>query len=227
MLGVLLQRPRHRIEIVNDLDSRIAAWWRAVRDHPDELARMIAATPWSREIYCEALGEVDAADDPVRVGWAVHTILMQSIRSSLNSGPSEWVRKVRGAWNSVASAEVDRLAERLANVQLDQCDAADLITRLAGEGDALLYVDPPYRDRDREYGIDFDYDGSQDRLADALLSCQGRVAVSGYGDEWDRLGWERHTKEVPLTFGDGRTTEGHTRVEVLWCNYEQPQGSLF
>ena len=41
MLGILLQRAPAKLEIVNDLNRRIVNWWRVVRDHPDELARMM------------------------------------------------------------------------------------------------------------------------------------------------------------------------------------------
>lgn len=45
---------------------------------------------------------------------------------------------------------------------------------------------------------------------------QGRVAVSGYGDEWDCLGWRRVEKE-----GLVRRPNQTARkvVEVLWMNY--------
>jgi len=52
--GALLQRERARVEIVNDLDGDIACFWRVLRDHPNELAHKIIATPPSREIHREA-----------------------------------------------------------------------------------------------------------------------------------------------------------------------------
>lgn len=55
-LAVLFARPRVQREIVNDLDGRVMAFWRALRDHPGELAEVVAATPYSRQEweFCRA-----------------------------------------------------------------------------------------------------------------------------------------------------------------------------
>ena len=37
MLGVLLQREKSRIELVNDRDGMISAFWECIRDYPDKL----------------------------------------------------------------------------------------------------------------------------------------------------------------------------------------------
>ena len=41
MLGVMLQRPKHRREIANDLDGDLVNWWRAVRDYPEATRRPV------------------------------------------------------------------------------------------------------------------------------------------------------------------------------------------
>ena len=55
MLGVLLQRPRTAQEVVNDLDGRVVAFWRAVRDHADVLDARVRATPWAETEYSWAV----------------------------------------------------------------------------------------------------------------------------------------------------------------------------
>ena len=58
----------------------------------------------------------------------------------------------------------------------------------------------------------------------------GRVAISGYGDMYDDLGWERHEYDC-LVRGAGRSshkTVGTERTEVLWTNYvSTAQQTLF
>ena len=50
MLGILLNRPKSKIEIVNDLNGDIVSFWRAVRDYPEELERMCVGSVHSRMI---------------------------------------------------------------------------------------------------------------------------------------------------------------------------------
>ena len=54
-----------------------------------------------------------------------------------------------------------------------------------------------------------------DRLADLLMAQRGAVGVSGYGDEWDRLGWRRVTRPALRRQINGG---GEARMEVLWLN---------
>ena len=53
-------------EALNDSDGTIVRFWRALRDHPEELAAAIAATPYSREEWrvaldCDVAGDIEAA----------------------------------------------------------------------------------------------------------------------------------------------------------------------
>ena len=67
-------------------------------------------------------------------------------------------------------------------------------------------------------------------MTDLLLVQQGQVAISGYGQEWDHLGWTRSEKESRFVF-NGETSISESRVEVLWMNYdindEKSIGGLF
>lgn len=66
MLGILLQRPPARREIVNDLDGDIINWWRVVRDHCEELGRLLDFSPaWSVDLYEETVRNL-SHPDPVR-----------------------------------------------------------------------------------------------------------------------------------------------------------------
>ena len=63
-----------------------------------------------------------------------------------------------------------------------------------------------------------------DALTEALLAQRGRVAVSGYGDEWDHLGWQRHERTGHMR--DHRPGSYTVRTEVVWTSYDPPQASL-
>ena len=102
-----------------------------------------------------------------------------------------------------------------------------MLERTAKMADTMIYCDPPYVSRPKTtivYGkgkmpIDVD------RISELLLAQKGKVAISGYDDEWDHLGWmcsEYSTEHFGVATGD-RTP----RLEKLWTNYNaEPQLGL-
>lgn len=49
--AVFFKKPPSRIETINDLDGEIVNLFRCIRSRPEELARTVALTPYSREEY--------------------------------------------------------------------------------------------------------------------------------------------------------------------------------
>ena len=79
----------------------------------------------------------------------------------------------------------------------------------------MLYIDPPYRTADlRPYKCSVNF-----RLLDEILMTTPQdvyVAISGYGTDYDFLGWRRVERiEKIATASKVRGT----RKEVLWMNY--------
>ena len=232
MLGVLLQRSKVSLEVVNDTNDRLVNWWRCLRDRPDELLRLVALTPYSRSEFGQAVENVDNADlSPVVRAAHFTTVLRQSIRSSDNVSGSSWRRWL--AYDPAASGppigHTDRLVDRLAavaarvhTVQIERIDAVALLERIADNQRAVVYCDPPYPTANQtlyQRSVDFG------ALADVLKAQQGRVAVSGYGAEWDCLGWRRVERVTHrLTPGVAKPYE---RTEVLWMNYVEQGQRLF
>jgi DNA adenine methylase len=52
--AVLLNRPSSGVETYNDLDGEVVNFFKVLRDNPDELQRVIALTPFSREDFAIA-----------------------------------------------------------------------------------------------------------------------------------------------------------------------------
>ena len=228
MLGVLLSRPPAPNELANDVNGWVVSWWRAVRDHPDEFGRLIAATPRSRALFDEAAERVHAgpcSGNLLRDALTLHVCVDQSLTHGPAPSPGDWAAKFacsRGTHglNSWLAGRVPALAARLRGVQLECRDACAILERTRRTARALIYVDPPYRSATTApYGeaarrIDWG------RLADLLAAQPGRVAVSGYGGEWDALGW--HRSELTVTFrpiGAQAGTPHRPRREVLWTNF--------
>ena len=122
--------------------------------------------------------------------------------------------------------DIVRLHNRIRRVQLECVDACALLDRLTKQDHALIYVDPPYRSSDlRPYRYLPDWD----RLTEVLRLQRGKVAISGYGTEWDHLGWESAERKSFVRIYNNSTQISHTKpsVEKLWMNYDPPQEGLF
>ena len=228
MLGVLLSRPRHKMEIVNDIDGRLVNWWRCVRDEPDEMTRLLALTPHSRDEFNAAWGRLRAAPDATGVRAALDFSI--AIAQNITSGSARGQWAARYAVDQSVSflslaQKIKALAERMSEVQIENRPAEELLVRASDKEDALFYIDPPYR-----YAMDPSdtysrYSYSRDDMTDALSGLRGKAAISGYEDEWDHLAWQRHEFATHANSVGGKN-RAVGRTEVLWTNYEPPQRRL-
>ena len=222
MLGVLLQRPKSAFEIVNDLDGMVVNWWRCVRDEPDEMTRLLTMTPNSRDEFYRARDSVAAGGTGIRKALDFTICVMQGMAHAPSGGWGQHYQP-RGAlaWRRGLDERIAALADRMRDVAIENRPAEELIERLATIQEAVVYVDPPYPTATHGmYGADI---VDRDRLAEGLKAMVGRAAVSGYNDEWDHLGWERHERAT-VRVSPGKT--GEKRVEVLWTNYTPPSRLL-
>ena len=115
MLGILLQRPPMRQEIINDLDGDVVNWWLCVRDHADEFARGLALTPKSRVLHDAARRAPPASGAEADVARAVQFTMLVQCAVVVDSAfvlykaalglPSDWRRGL--------DARLVRLAERM------------------------------------------------------------------------------------------------------------------
>ena len=232
MLGVLLSRPKTNTEIVNDTNGDLVNWWKCVRDHGEELARLVALTPWSREVFSDARSKLKSSDPLIRA-LAFHVICEQSLAHAPGRcSPGDWGVNLAHTHNILSKwtgEEFRSLALRVARVQIENRCALELLDRTSKIKESLIYCDPPYKFSDMTPYGKFELD--RNSLKAILLTQKGRVAISGYGDEWDCLGWTRsELKSFHAPFGGSASAagaKGSKRVEVLWTNFEPSQGRLF
>jgi DNA adenine methylase len=230
--AVLFAKPRARLETVNDLDGRVCALFRALRDRAPDLAEAVFWTPWSREEY-RAVGEADRTGDDVEDArrWLVrcwqshgtHLDRRNGWRWASGKGDDGGTRDYAGEWARLP----DRLlaaAARLRGVQVECAPALEVIARHA-VGDCLIYADPPYplsERADRYYRHEMTDDDHR-ALLDALDAHPGPVVLSGYACPLydDRLGhWQR--EEIAATAEGGRA-----RTEIVWRNARAARPRLF
>lgn len=223
-LAVLLRKPPHKIEVVNDLDNRLVNFWRVLRDKPEQLQHALTYTPYARAEFEHVIKVIDEPCDDVEFARRVFVILRQSRKRSTSATPG----KFRGSGGSRGPGHtfvlsVDNLgeyADRLRPVVIENIDAIELIRRW-DKPDTIMYLDPPYVGEtrtERDYtvenaGVEFHYE-----LVAAVRDTKARVILSGYDHSaYSSLSdWNRN---------DSRRTTGSTSAETryatetLWTNF--------
>ena len=198
-------------------------WWTCVRDHAEELGRLIYWSPKARASWEWAQRAVDDEGESCcrrALAFTMLTYYSFGIEGRFIAAKSG-MTPVAMPWHSGFDTRITALAGRIRAVVLESVDAVDLLQRFTTYPDSIIYCDPPYAGT-QSYAHDVD----RGALTDALRAQQGRVAVSGYEGEWDHLGWEPHRRKINAYIGTFHKKGG--RVEVLWTNYTPPaeQGTM-
>ena len=234
MLGVLLARPKTKLEIVNDLDSNIANWWEVVREQPEELAWYIHNTTNCRQTFMKCFKGLKAGefrDDKLKWAWATYVSINYNVAHG--TGVGGWAAHYTGGTGSkgkkLFAKYVQPMSDRLRHVMIECRDALVILERVIDVENAVVYCDPPYFTADTTaYSMDAE-SLDLDKMKELFLAQKGKVAISGYGEEWDCLGWERHewkTRAYPLSDLEYHKKQDWSRVEVLWCNYKVGDSQL-
>ena len=223
MGGVMGSRAPVKYEIFNDIDPRVINWWKQLRTYPEEFAWHVQCCPHSRKLHKWANQAMDdmsisAFDRAV----AFHVIALQSVSQNTARKLPQWSRTLNSGTGSMGrwrSERVAPLAERFSKVKLECGTAEKLLERIAGSETVVIYVDPPYYSANTSAYRFNNQDVSA--LTNLLLSQKGKVAISGYGNEWESLGWNRYELEVVTGVAHRKKgVKATARTEVLWTNYD-------
>ena len=220
--GVFFNKPKARVETINDMDNDVVNFFRICRDRPNELAEALRLTPWARE---EREGSYEHTEDEFERARRFAVKCWQTFGSfrdrnrgwrhstgkTSNGGPDNpklWARLPRA---------VVEVSERLLTAQIENRPALDVIERYNGAG-VLIYADPPYlHDTRTANGYAYRHEMStadHEMLLAALRVHRGMVLLSGYDHELynDVLrGWFKRTL-------DTTAERGVQRTECLWIN---------
>lgn len=228
--AVLLQKPRSRVEIYNDLDGEIVNLFRVVRDDAmrAQLIDALNATPYARAEF-EAAWNV--ADEPIERARRL-CVRAQMGFGALGStrplhspigfaadiwsdGPGQWLRY---------PARLAAVGARLSGTMIEHMPAVELIAKYDAPG-VLFYIDPPYlpevrnsvsRGLGRDYRCEMSAFEHADLLA-MLANLRGMAVVSGYASGmYDRalVGWARFTRSTRAAGQVGTVA----REEVVWIS---------
>jgi DNA adenine methylase len=227
--AVLLNREPSPVETYNDVDGDVVNFFKILREQPEELARAIALTPFSREEFHFAIVDSGVGIRPLERARRFY-IRARQTRTGLAQTATlgRWANcknTSRGGMSGVVSrwmggiAALPEIGSRLLRVQIENRPALDVI-RLYDSSKTFFYCDPPYlhdtRGDKKAYGFEMD-EGEHIELAAALHRCKGKVALSGYRNRlMDRLykGWRRFDAPLKHCHSIKRP-----RQECLWMNY--------
>ena len=229
-LAVLLNKPRSRLEICNDLDEDVVNFFRVLREREAELIRSIRWTPFA---HAEQKLAYEPTDDPLERARRFYVRSHMTIsgptaqwnsgfrrQKKFSRGRNGYSRMKPAALSFMETEHLYQIAERLRGVTIEEADALEVIQRYDNDR-ALFYVDPPYVAATRKRWADSAYrhemtDEQHRKLAEVLHGCKGMVALSGYdGPLYQELfgDWRRLERQART---NGNTAE--TVTESLWLN---------
>lgn len=220
--AVLFNKPKSNIETINDLDNNVVNLFECIKENPEKLAAMIYMTPYAREVYEKAYGEIPKDRFEAALNFYIRLNMGHGFRTS--GERVGWKNDVHGRERSYASQDwcnlpkkIMQAAERLRSVQIENRPAVELIKRFNFEN-VLIYCDPPYMLKTRygkQYRCEMN-DKEHEELLKVLLQHRGTVLISGYDTELyqDMLCKWVHRENISYSQVCSR------KREMLWMNFE-------
>jgi len=225
--SVLLRKERSKIEVYNDLDGEIVNLFQVVREHGEELSRLVYLTPYSRSEFIKAFEPSDNHIEQARrtlvrsfLGWGsgyISNSENDKCAKPHNGFSIDYRVKDRGTRNYVwlkVPGTILSVIERLRGVIIEAVDYKNVIAK-NDTNNTLFYVDPPYLSDVRDSGNDYRHEFSEENhkeLASVLNNVKGSVIISGYNSKlYKKLYQKWETKSIE-TYTAGNTK----RTELIW-----------
>ena len=227
--AVFFRKAPSDIETINDLDYDVVNLFQCIREDSGKLARLVMATPYSRQMYDDSF-KPDKIAETLAGGDGFHEACRFLVKCWMGHGfrtngyKVGWKSDVQGRERMYALWDWYRLpgwiieiAERLRTVQIECSQALDLIHKYDYEN-VFMYLDPPYllETRNREQYKHEMSDDEHEKMLQKALTSKAKIMISGYDSEMydDMLsGWCRKEFRAHAEMGRRRT-------EVVWMNYE-------
>ena len=226
--GVLLRKPRSRVEVYNDLDSQVFNYFKVLRDSKLrlELAALVELTPFSREEFDLTY---ERCSDPVEQARRFVTrCYFGHGTCSIDPNDSNGFRScdIRAGksyareWTGIPAAII-AAGERLQGVTIENLDFRKLIPKF-DDASTVFFVDPPYPMSTRAAGgkgyVHEMTDSDHRQLAWILKNVKAKVLITSYPNAlYDLLyaDWRREEKKATANGQVGSVS----RVEYMWMNF--------
>ena len=225
--AVLFNKAPSAIETVNDMDGDIVNFFTVLRKQPDRLAEAVMLTPYARDVFDDAHSNygTDSFDRAYR--FAIRQAMGHGFKTYQKTGFKIDVcgrekSYALAMWNKMPQSIIEA-ANRLKGVQIENQPALDVIRKFNHEN-CLIYADPPYllsTRRCKQYKCEMTEQDHLD-LLEALKAHKGMVILSGYHSEM----YDRELKGWAVVEQVSYNQNSDKRTEVLWCNFDLPQGLI-
>ena len=229
--AVLLSKEPAPVEIVNDLNEQLIAFYRTLRNPSTRYALIDALTytPYARKELEQALEDDPSLDDVERA----RRFMVRTNQRYVGGTGRNWVLTMKGSsghsnatkWNNYRT-RLNVVAERLQNVQIECKDALEVLTKVwsSHDDEIAVYADPPYPAATRS-GSKYEEEVSDQHhhdLLDILKRLEGPVVLSTYENDLYRealepAGWTGVSRKVKASSTSSTGSTAH-RTEVLWVN---------
>lgn len=210
------------VEVVNDLDSFVANFYKVCKTDFEPLKALVDATVFGRESHDEAatIRQRPAFFSPVQRAWAFFVLANCSLYSILDNScnaPGKDAKASNTFYRKVERFDAS-FCERFRNVFVEQRDAIYVLCKNDAP-DTFAFVDPPYFNADMGH-----YGGYTEADFEALLlalgGLVGKFMLTSYPSPLleaytERFGWRFVRKEMSLSAG----AKGKKKVEFVTMNY--------
>jgi len=226
-LAVTLNYDGNIIKTANEINSNITNFFEVLRNHEEELIRLLELTPCSKEEYNRCW---ESHPNKIEAARRFYVRLRQSFfslgasrknkgwhmaKTQVNCAGGETVSK----WNNALPKLNIVASEIRKNIQITNYDFLECIERI-DFNEAFFYCDPPYPYETRSSKNDYAYEFTNEQhyqLADKLHSIKGLAMISSYNSElYEKLYIDWTKIEFPKKKNNIRSSEVQ---EVIWFNY--------
>lgn len=232
---VLLNKPQSKIEVYNDIDSRLVNLFKIFQDPSLKKAfiERVKYAPYSREFYHECKDKlmnntVQGIDEAI-----CFFVLSRQSFAGLADYSSNWSYSKTSHSSSTQKFQkgirsIDAFAHRFRYVQIENNSFEDILTRYDSDK-TLFYLDPPYvlssRNRPcKRYKHEMS-DEDHERMVDALLCIKGNAVLSGYDNEFylklEQFGWQKESFNIRTNASKSKNKvnlDTNIRKECLWVS---------
>ncbi len=217
-----------KAEIINDYNGNVVIFYDQLKRNFPALKKLVDATPYSREVYKQAMViyHCPLHFQPVQRAWAFWMGTVQGFSHMIGTWRSSGADGRESRLNHNKKEAFDRsLSDRLKHTQIENMDAVELIKRHDSK-DTFFYLDPPY------VGTLMGHYGGYtqehfDQLLEALSKVKGKFLLSSFPNEalskcikkydWHTTARQMHKSASPIN---------KIKKEVLTANFPLDKKSL-
>lgn len=243
--ALLLNHPRSRLEVINDLDPDLVHFMKTLADRKEGkiLTDHLCRLWYGKSFFMEALEckkhnyrGLDRIDKAVMV----FTLITQSFNCTRKSFANKAYRDTN-EYRADIQFHIPKVHERLQGVHILNMNGIDLLARIADNSDAFVFADPPYRKELRGVGADKSYTcelphSEQVRLLKTIRHAKCKIMLCGYrkengSDLYDTYllphGWKCY--KLADVAKSCQVSKGHRDMghEYIWVNYELPYSARY